>query len=244
MTLVTDMRLDARLFAEPGPRRPGRPGRPAERGPRLPAMVSLVTAPEVEWRGSTAAARRGVGGERALDYATGRAIWHKPGEPAALLRWVSVSDPVKGPGEEGYLKLLVASDPAVEAEAVIRYYARRWSCEVTVAEVRRHLGVETQRQWSALAIARATPCAMALAPIACLVAHDLGLAVRPRGAAWYNKPHVTFSDALTAVREHLWPLWITCTSRSGPEVTDSWPRAADMTAVVRHLAHALMRCAA
>jgi len=36
---------------------------------------------------------------------------------------------------------------------------RRWSVEVTFAEVRRHLGVETQRQWSDLAIARTTPWA-------------------------------------------------------------------------------------
>ena len=34
--------------------------------------------------------------------------------------------------------------------------------QVTFEEVRRHLGVETQRQWSALAIARTTPALLAL----------------------------------------------------------------------------------
>ena len=38
----------------------------------------------------------------------------------------------------------------------------RWSCEVTFGEVRRHMGVETQRQWSNWAIAHTTPCVMAL----------------------------------------------------------------------------------
>jgi hypothetical protein len=33
----------------------------------------------------------------------------------------------------------------------------RWAVEVTFAETRRHLGIETQRQWSDLAIQRTTP---------------------------------------------------------------------------------------
>ncbi len=67
--------------------------------------------------------------------------------------------------------------------------------------MRRHLGVETQRQWSDLAIARTTPCLLALFSLVTLWASDLaarGL-VQPRRAAWYAKPAVTFSDALAAV---------------------------------------------
>lgn len=83
---------------------------------------------------------------------------------------------------------------------------RRWSVEVTFAEVRRHLGVETQRQWSDLAIARTTPCLLALFSLVTLWASDLaarGL-VQPRHAAWYAKLQITFSDALAAVRRQLW----------------------------------------
>ena len=72
--------------------------------------------------------------------------------------------------------------------------------------MRRHLGVETQRQWSDLAIARTTPCLLALFSLVTLWANDLaahGL-VLPRRAAWYAKPAVTFSDALAAVRRQLW----------------------------------------
>jgi hypothetical protein len=35
---------------------------------------------------------------------------------------------------------------------ILRWFIRRWSTEVTFAEVQRHLGVETQRQWSDPAI--------------------------------------------------------------------------------------------
>ena len=38
----------------------------------------------------------------------------------------------------------------------------RWQLEVTFQEVRAHLGVETQRQWSDRAIARTTPVLMGL----------------------------------------------------------------------------------
>lgn len=48
---------------------------------------------------------------------------------------------------------------------MVRFFVRRWRVEVTFAEVRRHLGVETQRQWSDLAIERTTPLLMALKSI-------------------------------------------------------------------------------
>jgi hypothetical protein len=57
-----------------------------------------------------------------------------------------------------------------ETYDVYRYRPR---IEVTFAEVRRHLGVESQRQWSDLAIERSTPCLMALMSIVCLMANNL-----------------------------------------------------------------------
>ena len=68
------------------------------------------------------------------------------------------------------------------------------------------LGVETQRQWSALAIARTTPCLLGLFSLVTLMADGLergpGLAVRQ--AVWYQKTAPTFSDALAGVRLRLW----------------------------------------
>ena len=83
---------------------------------------------------------------------------------------------------------------------------RRWQVEVTFEEARRHLGVETQRQWSDAAIARTTPVLLALFSVVTLLAARLARGGRlpARTAAWYAKRTPTFSDALAAVRAHWW----------------------------------------
>ena len=79
--------------------------------------------------------------------------------------------------------------------------------EVTFEESRRHLGVETQRQWTDKAIARSTPALMGLFSIVCLMALRListGKKLIPQTTAWYQKQDVTFSDVLTFVRRYIW----------------------------------------
>ena len=56
---------------------------------------------------------------------------------------------------------LLCTDPAREPLQIVRWFVQRWQVEVTFREVRDHLGVETQRQWSDRAIARTTPCLLA-----------------------------------------------------------------------------------
>ena len=82
----------------------------------------------------------------------------------------------------------------------------RWQLEVTFQEVRTHLGVETQRQWSNLAIARTTPTLLGLFSWTTLATHLLQQQrpMTPRTAAWYQKPSPTFVDAIALVRRHLW----------------------------------------
>ena len=77
---------------------------------------------------------------------------------------------------------------------------------MTYAEARRHLGVETQRQWSDAAIARTAPALLGLFSLVALRAVDLHArgALPHRRAAWYRKEGPTFSDALAAVRRSLW----------------------------------------
>jgi hypothetical protein len=72
--------------------------------------------------------------------------------------------------------------------------------------VRDHLGVETQRQWSEKAIARTTPCLLALFSIVTLLAARLGRRARLQvsASAWYQKKHPTFADTLAAVRRQVW----------------------------------------
>src|SRR5438876_502023 len=70
---------------------------------------------------------------------------------------------------------------------------KRWSLEVTYEESRAQLGVETQRQWSDLAIERSTPCLLGLYSLVVLLGH----ALHPDGqipvqqAAWYRKTQAT-----------------------------------------------------
>ena len=42
------------------------------------------------------------------------------------------------------------------------WFVRRWATEVTFQAARRHLGIETQRQWPDLAIARTTSVLLSL----------------------------------------------------------------------------------
>src|SRR4051794_41306700 len=83
----------------------------------------------------------------------------------------------------------------------------RWAVEVTFAETRRHLGIETQRQWSDLAIHRTTPLLLGLFSLVTLWASELAERAGKLpvlGAAWYKNPDPTFSDGLAAVRRTLW----------------------------------------
>ena len=119
-----------------------------------------------------------------------------------LVRWVLVRDPAGTVEPQAFVCMHQDADPL----ATLQLFVRRWSVEVTFAELRRHLGVETQRQWPDLAIARTTACRLALFSLVTLWTSSLaarGL-IRPRRAARYAKPAVTFSDALAAVRHQLW----------------------------------------
>jgi hypothetical protein len=101
---------------------------------------------------------------------------------------------------------LLCTDPARQPLQILTWYVRRWQVEVTFRDVRDHLGVETQRQWSDRAIARTTPCLLALFSIVAL----LGTRLSPHHrravatAAWYRKPHPTFADTLAAVCRQFW----------------------------------------
>jgi hypothetical protein len=88
----------------------------------------------------------------------------------------------------------------------MEWFIQRWQLEVTFHEVRTHLGVETQRQWSDQALARTTRALLGLFSLVTVLAHrQLKCGKLPtRQAAWYRKPRPTFADALASVRHSLW----------------------------------------
>jgi len=80
--------------------------------------------------------------------------------------------------------------------------------------------IRGQRQWSDLAIERATPLLFGLYSLVAL----FGQALQPDGhipvaqAAWYRKQTATFCDVLAVVRRHLWGLLTFPTSPTDPGV--------------------------
>ncbi len=200
--VVARLRTDARLFDPAPPRRPGTIGRPRVVGQRQPTLARRLADPRTSWQATTVAGWYG-GKDRRVEIATGTAVWHHPGLPVVPLRWVLVRDPV---GEFRSQAFLCTDLDAAPAD-ILAWFVRRWATETTFQEARRHLGVETQRQWSDPAIARTTPALLGLYSLVTLWAHELrrsrGLPL-PSTAAWYAKERATFADALASVRRALW----------------------------------------
>ncbi len=200
VAVITRLRLDAALY-DPAPARPpGTVGRPRRKGARQPALTERLQDPQTAWQALTV---RWYGGtERTLEVATGTAVWYHRGLPPVALRWVLLRDPAGAFAPQA----LLSTDLTVDAQRIVEWFVQRWQLEVTFHEARAHLGVETQRQWSALAIQRTTPALLGLFSLVTLLAHDR-LRERPaltRQAAWYTKPRPTFADALALVRRELW----------------------------------------
>ena len=130
------------------------------------------------------------------------AVWYHWGKPPVPIRWVLVRDPRGEPDTQ----VLLCTNLAVAPAQIVEWFVLRWQLEVTFQEVRAHLGVESQRQWSDRAIARTTPILMGLFSWIALAAHG-SQKHRPiiqRTAAWYDKPSPTFVDAIALARRHLW----------------------------------------
>ena len=63
---------------------------------------------------------------------------------------------------------LVCTDTEADPLQIVQWFLLRWRIEVTFQEVRAHLGVETQRQWSDKAISRTTPLLLGLVSLTCM----------------------------------------------------------------------------
>jgi hypothetical protein len=116
---------------------------------------------------------------------------------------------------------------------------RRWQVEVTFQEVRRNLGGETQRPWTEQAMARTTPCLLAVFSMVTLLADRLarqGTWPLPQDA-WYSKARPTLADALAAVRQYYW-------RQMGFRVSNSREQVAKLPPVLQEcLIYALCRAA-
>jgi hypothetical protein len=199
VTLVSRLRLDAVLHAPPGPQPKSKRGPKPKKGDRLSPLAQRLADPTTTWT------RQYIdwygGRQRLIEYISGTALWYTPGYDPLPIRWVLIRDPLG----EFEATAFFATDQAADPLQILDWFIMRWGLEVTFEEARAHLGLETQRQWSDLAIQRATPALLGLFSLVTLLAHQLSGGHPPvQTAAWYVKRQATFSDAIALVRYHLW----------------------------------------
>jgi DDE superfamily endonuclease len=230
---VTRLRLDAALYKPAPPRRPGTIGRPRTKGARLPSLAEVLTDTITPWQRVIVPGWYGEG-DRLVEICSGSAVWHHAGLPVVPIRWVLLRDPHGRFDPQALLCTDLAQDPV----QIVRWFVQRWQVEVTFREVRDHLGVETQRQWSDQAIARTTPCLLGLFSIVTLLGTRVGHHARLRvsATAWYHKKRPTFSDTLAAVRRHVWCEQGFLASRHSSELAKLQPALRD--GIIHALCHA------
>ena len=122
----------------------------------LPLRWPGMTAPPASWN------------TRIVELTSQTAVWYRSGKPAVSIRWVLIRDP-QGAFDP---QALPCTDSSADPIQILEWFVLRWQLEVTpyqvrgrlFQEARTHLGMETQRQWSGLAIARTTPALLASSP--------------------------------------------------------------------------------
>jgi DDE superfamily endonuclease len=199
-TLVTRLPWDAALHHFPSQRPKGSRGPAPLKGARQHTLKQLATRSDTAWEEVEVEWYKGQ--RKKLQVFTRTGLWRRPSYDPVAIRYLITRDP------EGKLRdeVFACSDLNASVEQIIQWVVRRWSVEVTFEEARAHLGMETQRQWNDLAIARATPCLLGLFSLVVLFVYRL----QPEGkiplrlTAWYQKAEASFSDCLTLTQKHLW----------------------------------------
>lgn len=199
VTMVTRLRLDAALY-EPAPlRKSGQLGRPRKKGRRLPNLTEVIKNPQTIWKKVRV---NWYGTDKEIQVTDGRAVWFHIGKEAVPVRWVIARDP----SEKFETQALLCTNLEAEPQQIVEWFIKRWQVEVTFEESRRHLGIETNRQWSDKAIKRTTPCLFGLFSLVTMMAETLSKEgkLKIRSAVWYDKRVATFSDAIGCVRQQIW----------------------------------------
>jgi hypothetical protein len=201
LTLVSRFYPEANLYAFPSPGKGKRRGRPPTKGAKLPCPSRVVARAKrsrwtVGWYG---------GGTRKVEGASGTGGWYKSGAGLVPVRWVFVHD-LTGTHRDEYF---FTTDPDLKPEEIVGTYTGRWNLETTFQEMRSCLGLETTRGRKRESVLRAAPCLFGLYTLVALLYALLPSRTAPACAVvWAGKRHVTFSDAITAVRRWLWRHWI------------------------------------
>ena len=203
--LVSRLRLDAALYDPPQPQPGSKRGPKPQKGARQPSLADVLVDPATVWQSVTVPWYGGA--DKQIEIVSGRSLWHRSGHAPVPICWVLMRCP-----DDPHFKptALFCSDQDAPACQIITWFVGRWNIEVTFEEVRAHLGFETQRHWSQRAIERTAPCLFGIFSLVVVMAkllHPEPESLPIRQDSWYVKHQATFSDALAAVRRHLWCAW-------------------------------------
>ncbi len=204
VTVIGRLRSNANLYGQPQPRKhPG--ARPARKGKKLPAPREQIQTLKhqqatVAWYGSS---------KHRVCYVSEPALWYgKHNNQTIPIRWVGVPGDKKKNCDDAFF---YCTDPTLPATRIIELYTLRWNIEVTFEEARALLGLETTRHWCRRSVLRVTPILMALFSSVTLIWQHLPEKKRRclSETPCYQKQHLTFADALYAVRRELWQTRLT-----------------------------------
>jgi hypothetical protein len=200
ITLICRLRLDAALYDPPGLQPPSKRGPKPKKGPRQRRLTEWASDGLTPWE--TIVVDWYGGQRRQMQVFSRTGLWYTRGQDPVAIRYVLTRDPAGSLPDAAYF----CTEERWLPVEVLTYVVQRWSVEVTFEEARAHLGLETQRQWSDLAIQRTTPVLLGLFSIVTLLAvqgYQAGLLVAER-TAWYEKESPTFSDCIRLVRQQIW----------------------------------------
>lgn len=204
LTVISRFYQDAALYAPPPDAvRSGRRvrGRPRTKGRRTPTPRQAVAKAKRErittrWYG---------GGRRRVEVVTGTGGWFKSGAGLVEVRWVFVHDRTGTHRDEYFF----STDTDMTPKEIIGEFTGRWSIETMFQEMRAYLGLETTCGRTENTVLRMAPSLFGLfSVVALLYAGMPRQGVHGSLLGWVGKRHVTFSDAITAVRRWIWVDWI------------------------------------
>ena len=199
VVVVTRLRLDAALYEAAEKLEKRAIGRPRKKGKRLPNLTEVIKDAATVWETVTV---NWYGTEREILLASGSCVWFHFGKQAVPIRWVIVRDSL-GKFET---QAVLCTKQETAPQQIVEWFIRQWQVEVTFEESRRHLAIETNRQWSDKAIKRTTPCLFGLFSLVAMMGQELSNSgeLKIRKAVWYEKETATFSDAIGCIRQQIW----------------------------------------
>jgi hypothetical protein len=200
--LVGRMPMNAALYAQPGPRKPGTRGPDRKKGERMLNPAELAASRSVRW---TKTRVEIYGRSVRLWYKSVKALWYNSAGERPV-RVVVTRDPSGRWRDDCFF----TTDPSMTETEIVETIALRWTLEVTFRDAKQSLGFEEPQNRTPKAVERTAPMAMVLYSLAVLWYARAGDEVRRRWfpeRPWYSKKAkrtASFAVMLATLRQASW----------------------------------------